>query len=118
MSRREGIFSTAVRNQVEGMGDNITTVHVYHQSYFALGDQTLLPILSMFNYTLPKCFDDETVIEPEGLCPENEGPPWYRGIAGPARNDLRFLLRDPRDGPQLPFVSLGSANWDVTNSTK
>mmetsp|Transcript_56352 Transcript_56352/g.108718 ORF Transcript_56352/g.108718 Transcript_56352/m.108718 type:complete len:483 (+) Transcript_56352:62-1510(+) len=118
MSRREGIFGTAVRMQVEGMGDKVTTYKVYRQSYFALGDQTLLPILSMFNYSLPRCFNDTTVIEPRRLCPEYSSPPWYSGVTGPARNDMRMLLHDPRDGPQLPFVNLGCASWNISNDTK
>mmetsp|Transcript_123879 Transcript_123879/g.361767 ORF Transcript_123879/g.361767 Transcript_123879/m.361767 type:complete len:457 (+) Transcript_123879:76-1446(+) len=118
MSRREGIFGTAVRNQVEGMGDKVTTYRVYRQSYFALGDQTLLPILSMFNYSFPRCFEDTTVLEPLRLCPEHEGPAWFKGITGPARNDHRILLRDPRDGPQLPFACLAATFWNITNSTK
>jgi len=44
MSRREGIFSTAVRNQVEGMGDRNTTWNIgYHQAYFALGTRRYFP---------------------------------------------------------------------------
>lgn len=117
MSRREGLFGTAVRNQVEGCGDKNTTYRVYPESYFALGDQTLLPILSMFNYSLPKCFDDPTVTL-RHLCPEHEGPPWYKGTTGPARNDMTIMLRDPRDGPQLPFAALKSSLWNITNSTK
>lgn len=117
MSRREGIFSTAVRNQVIGMGDRRNIIHIYHQFYYALGDQTLLPILSMFNYNLPKCFDDQTLMEPAHNCPENEQPNWYEGISGPPRNDTILLLRDPRDGPQLPFAMSGAAMWHVSNST-
>lgn len=118
MARREGIFSTAVRNQLIGMGDEANT-KLYHHWYLALGDQTLLPILSMFNYSLPKCFDDPTIRgndrtfpdqNPE-WCPEYEQPPWYKGITGPPRNDTTILLRDPRDGPQLPFAFSGMIGW-------
>mmetsp|Transcript_28893 Transcript_28893/g.65332 ORF Transcript_28893/g.65332 Transcript_28893/m.65332 type:complete len:488 (+) Transcript_28893:54-1517(+) len=118
MSRREGIFGAAVRNQVEGMGDKNTTYRVYRESYFALGDQTLLPILMMFNYSLPKCTDDHTVSVPHIECPEHEGPPWYKAVTGPARNDMGILLRDPRDGPQLPFACLHSSGWNISNDTE
>lgn len=81
MTRREGIFSTAVRNQVIGMGDKVDT-NLYHHWYLALGDQTLLPILSMYNYTLPKCYEDPAIKKyhrfPDqnpNWCPENEQPP-------------------------------------------
>jgi len=118
MSRRDGIFSSAVRNQVEGMGDRRNIVGIYHQFYFALGDQTLLPILTLFNYSFPKCYEDETLIEPASHCPEHEQPSWYKGIAGPERNDTKILLRDPRDGPHLPFAFSGMATWSVLNDTR
>jgi hypothetical protein len=118
MSRRDSIFSSAVRNQVQGMGDRRNIMGVYHQFYYALGDQTLLPILTLFNYSLPKCYDDKTLIEPSKNCPEYEQPPWYKNVSGPARNDTKLLLRDPRDGPQLPFAMSGMANWHVGNTTK
>jgi len=101
MSRREGVFSTAVRNQVIGMGDRNET-GAYHHWYLALGDQTLTPILHMFNYSLPKCIHDTTVLR-KWECPENEQK-WDEQVTGPARNDTCILLRDPRDGPQLPFA--------------
>mmetsp|Transcript_65212 Transcript_65212/g.147087 ORF Transcript_65212/g.147087 Transcript_65212/m.147087 type:complete len:496 (-) Transcript_65212:120-1607(-) len=116
MSRREGIFSTAVRDQVIGMGDMHTT-GAYRLAFKALGDQTILPILSIFNYSLPKCSDDRTVISGnrpgQHLCPEYEMPKWFQGITGPARDDTRILLRDPRDGPHLPFALLGMVDWDI-----
>merc|ERR1712217_613203 len=49
-------------------------------------------------------------------CPEHEQPPWFKGVTGPARNDGTIMLRDPRDGPQLPFACLRMAVWDVTNT--
>lgn len=128
MARREGIFSTAVRNQVIGMGDKLDTKH-YHHWYLAMGDQTILPILLMFNYSLPKCFDDPAVRLPPWdkehefgdqsihYCPENEQPPWYKGITGQERNDTKILLRDPRDGPQLPFAFEGMMAWNLTDTT-
>mmetsp|Transcript_77071 Transcript_77071/g.239442 ORF Transcript_77071/g.239442 Transcript_77071/m.239442 type:complete len:495 (-) Transcript_77071:155-1639(-) len=121
MSRREGVFSTAVRSQVIGMGDMLKASK-YRISFKALGDQTILPILSMYNYSLPKCHDDPTVVtmthQPgQHYCPEHEQPPWYRGITGPQRNDTRLILRDPRDGPHLPFALLGMATWHITDNT-
>jgi hypothetical protein len=128
MSRREGIFSQAVQNQVSGMGDDLTTDR-YHHSYLALGDQTLLPILEKFNYSFPKCIADETVGIVDGpqhvfpdqnpdMCPENEEPAWFEGPSGRERNDAKLLLRDPRDGPQLPFAFLGMANWHVDSAER
>mmetsp|Transcript_74598 Transcript_74598/g.147783 ORF Transcript_74598/g.147783 Transcript_74598/m.147783 type:complete len:493 (+) Transcript_74598:189-1667(+) len=124
MSRREGIFSTAVRNQVIGMGDRADT-KMYHHWYLALGDQTLLPILSMFNYTLPKCFLDPTIRTEHGdfpdqnpnWCPEREQPFWFNGLTGPPRTDTKILLRDPRDGPQLPFLFSGIIASHVDDNT-
>jgi len=109
MARREGLFATAVRSQVIGMGDRRDT-SAYRHRYLALGDQTLLPILSMFNYSLPKCYDDPTVdVDPSSKlhqfedqnprwCPEHEQRPWYEGLTGPPRNDTKLFLEDPRDG--------------------
>lgn len=113
MSRREGIFSTAVRNQVIGMGDRVST-HIYRQWYFAFGDQTLLPILSLFNYSLPRCINDSTVFH-HWACPENELPRW--NITGDVRNDTRIIVQDPRDGPQMPFAFSKMATWEVTNES-
>jgi len=127
MSRREGIFSIAVRNQVIGMGD-ATDTKAYHHWYLALGDQTLLPTLEMFNYTLPKCFDDPTVSsnqkedhfpdQNKNWCPEHEAPEWYKGLSGPPRTDTKILLRDPRDGPQLPFAFAGMVTWQLNDTRK
>lgn len=129
MSRREGIFSTAVRSQLLGMGDSPEPLgrsqaeHFYHNPYFALGDQTLTPILSMFNYSWPKCTEDETVGPPVSwpdMCPEYEFPRWNSTMPGPPRNDAIVLLREPRDGPQLPFAFLDEFSmgaWHV-NSTE
>mmetsp|Transcript_3048 Transcript_3048/g.11811 ORF Transcript_3048/g.11811 Transcript_3048/m.11811 type:complete len:476 (+) Transcript_3048:111-1538(+) len=113
MTRGNGIFTNAVRSQVLGMGDKLTPPeknkdfpNFYHNPYFALGDQTLTPILRMINYSLPKCTDDKTVGPPVSwpdMCPEFEAPAWNDTMPGPARNDVRILLREPRDGPQLPY---------------
>jgi len=121
MSRREGVFSTAVRNQVIGMGDGRDT-HIYSMWYTAFGDQTLTPILSMFNYTLPKCVDDVTVLNVQRkdgryLCPEHEQRHWWKGLTGPPRNDTRIILEDPREGPQLPFACLDMELWNVSGNT-
>jgi len=115
MSRREGIFSTAVRNQVIGMGDRPDT-NAYRKSYLALGDQTLCPILEMYDYNLPKCYDDPTVKD-HTMCPEHEHPHWSHGITGPPLNDTRIIIKDPREGPQLPFAWLGMELWDITDDT-
>jgi len=114
MARREGLFSVAARNQVIGMGDMINT-RAYSAWYFALGDQTLLPILTMFNYSLPRCVDDDTVHH-HWACPEHELPEWTDVLIEP-RNDTRIMLEDPRDGPQLPFAFAGMEVWEVTNDT-
>ncbi|CAK0905753.1 unnamed protein product [Prorocentrum cordatum] len=52
------------------------------------------------------------------MCPENEEPPWFEGASGPPRNDAVLLLRDPRDGPQLPFAFLGMANWHIDSTER
>jgi len=119
MSRKDGIFSVATRNQVQGMGDMATTKGVYKEPYFALGDQTLTPILTATNYNLPKCYEDSTVIGGTAACPEFAGPPWYSGVTGPARNDVKLMLRDPRDGPVLPYALMpGMALWNVLDTNK
>jgi len=89
---------------------------VYHQWHSAFGDQTLTPILEQVNYSLPKCYEDKTLILPKEQCPEFEQPRWYTGLTGPARNDIKILLRDPRDGPHLPFALNGMALWNVNGS--
>jgi len=128
MSRREGIFAQAVQSQVAGMRDDTNTDGHRHQ-YLALGDQILLPIVEKFDYSLPKCLSDVTVGVADGpehvfpdqdpsMCPENEEPPWFEGASGPPRNDAVLLLRDPRDGPQLPFAFLGMANWHIDSTER
>jgi len=120
MTRRDGIFSSAVRNQVvEGFVGGLT-LNARSSNDPALGDQTLLPILRTFDHTLPKCCDDHTVDDDVvKLCPEHSQPSWYNGLSESRRNDTRLLLRDPRDGPWLPFSGFpGVAGWRVTNGTK
>jgi len=115
MGRREGIFSSAVRSQVMMMGDG-TNPGSYGAWRDAFGDSVLFPILSMFNYSLPRCGDDSTVAHHD-RCPEAGQVAWWTGVSGPARNDTRLLLRDPRDGPWLPFALLGMDEWNVTGAT-
>jgi len=107
MSRREGIFSTAVRDQ------RVSMCLAHARPNLVLGDFTLTPVLSMFNYTLPKCYEDQAVKNRES-CPEFSQPIWGQSATGPARNDRKVLLSDPRAGPQLPFARLddsGTALW-------
>lgn len=121
MSRREGIFAAAVRDQVVGMGDRSDPL-VYLNWHTAFSDQTLTPLLSMFNYSLPRCTDDVTVwhgLEDRNfseMCPENAGPQWWKALTGPPKNDTRILLRDPRDGPLLPFAFLDMELWNLSGS--
>jgi len=122
MSRREGIFSGAVRSQVIGVGDKFDTSSDYPMRFNAFGDQTLVPLLTMLNYSLPRCIDDSSVgvlrYRLHGdfrlYCPESRGPEWWQGLSGPARNDTRTLLRDPRDGPLLPFAWIDMETWNVS----
>ena len=126
MSRKDGLFSVATRNQVQGMGDAATPRGLYNEPYFALGDQTLTPILHMFNYSLPTCTNDPSILRPPPaaqwdqnatMCPELELK-WDKASFGPARNDTKVLLHDPRDGPQLPFAfGKGMALWNTADST-
>jgi hypothetical protein len=125
MSRREGIFSSAVRSQLIGMGDwkaALGMPHGYHNPYFAMGDQTLLPLVSMFNYSTPRCKDDKTVGPPVSwpeMCPELEWERYTDEMPGPARNDAKLMWREPRDGPQLPFAFLDGFSmglWKINGS--
>jgi len=113
MSRREGIFSTAVRDQ------RVSMCLAHERPSLPLGDLTLTPVLSMFNYTLPKCYEDKAV-KNRASCPEFSQPIWGPGATGPARNDRKVLLSDPRAGPQLPFARLdkfGTALWSIYDTT-
>lgn len=114
MSRREGILSAAVRSQVIGMGDENSTGG-YLEWYRALGDHTITPVLSMVNYSFPKCFDDETV-KNRAACPEFEQHMWSKGNSGPPRNDVKLILQDPRDGPELPMAWIGMETFNITDS--
>jgi len=125
MSRREGIFTNAVRNQVIGMGDRKDTGH-YHHWYLALGDQTVTPLLRMFDFTLPACTSDPTITNPppngawdqkKAMCPELEIH-WNGTKQHVARNDTRLILRDPRDGPQMPFAfGTNMTLWKIWDDT-
>jgi len=122
MSRREGIFSGAVRSQVIGMGDKFHASSDYPMKRNACGDQTLIPLLMMLNYSLPRCVDDSSVRLPpyrwhadfSHYCPERRSPEWWQGLSGPARNDTKILLQDPRDGPLFPFAWLDMETWNVS----
>merc|ERR1712039_116535 len=39
------------------------------------------------------------------------------GMPGPPRNDTKIMLRDPRDGPQLPFAWKGMVEWIISDDT-
>lgn len=114
MSRREGLFATAVMTQRTSM------CRAYRHPTLALGDHTLTPILSMFNYSLPKCYEDTTVSD-KAACPEFAQPNWASGITGSERSDRKLMLEDPRDGPELHFISrsrdMGLGQWKVSNAT-
>jgi hypothetical protein len=119
MTRRDGIFSAAVRNQVVGGFVGGSTFNADSDSNCSLGEKTLLPILSTFDCKLPKCYEDHTIDHKVKLCPEHGQTAWYKGLSGSWRNDARLLLRDPRDGPELPFSGFpGVAGWHVANVTK
>jgi hypothetical protein len=127
MSRRDGLFTNAVRSQVIGMGDWDKPHGMpdgYHNPYFALGDQTLLPIVSAFNYSFLRCGDDSSVGPPNSwpsMCPELEFAAYNDTMPGPERNDAQVLLREPRDGPQLPFAFLDDFSmglWHVDGETQ
>lgn len=116
MSRREGIFSTAVRNQVVKYCD------AYNHPDAALGDWTVTPVLGSINTSLPSCFDDDSVLSKDG-CPEPLQP-WPNQQAvphlDPPRTDRRLLITDPRDGPFLPFSRLdnfGMGTWRVNDTS-
>lgn len=114
MSRREGVFSTAVRNQV------VLHCDAYRYPDMPLADRTLAPILGTFNTTFPSCSQDSTVSS-KAACPERKQPQTKPGIPGPPpRNDRRLILMDPRDGPHLPFAFLddyGMGTWNLTETT-
>jgi len=134
MSRREGLFRTAARNLIVWMGDGDDLAPVSGGD-FQLLDQTLLPVLEAFNNSLPKCTADPTVRAPvERLTTARRGPAGGRAASrcpeaartslpiraarrGEPRNDMRILLRDPRDGPLLPFAAYEDmVHWDVEDA--
>lgn len=116
MARREGIFSTAVRNQVISMGDRKT---IYTDCSGALGDMILTPILAMYDYKLPRCRDDTSIASGKSCCPDYNQTSWWNDNIGSNRNDTKLLLRDPRDGPIFPFVDMGldMEMWGTTASS-
>jgi hypothetical protein len=53
------------------------------------------------------------------MCPEFEFPEWNGTMPGPPRNDAKIMLREPREGPQLPFAFLDEFSmglWHVNSS--
>jgi len=119
MARREGIFRTATVMGVIGMGD-AWNAGLYHPGipYFAMGDQTVTPVLGIYNFSLPHCHEDATVSQ-KSDCPEFQLPVWDEALVSPRGDSL--LLEDPRDGPQLPFAfgdEFGMALWNRTEDTK
>jgi len=126
MARREGIFRTVAAHQAmayppdaEGIPPAMVPRVVQFLDYSTFGDHILTPVLSMVNYSLPKCYEDEAVDKPE-MCPEYRAPNWAAGMTGPPRNDTRLLLRDPRDGPVFSFSHSdeGMASWNVTDGSR
>jgi len=113
MARREGIFSAVVRAQVISMGDR---KKIYSECGSALGDLILSPILAIYDYKLPRCRDDPTIMMNLTCCPDYKHPSWWNENVGSSRNDTKLLLRDPRDGPLLPFVGLDAELWNITDS--
>jgi len=117
MARREGIFSTVVRNQVIYMGD-ATKVTNYPHVPNAFVDATILPAFHLFNSSLPRCADDPLVPEDERVfCPDHDDNPWLSSM-GLVRTDTKLLLRDPRDGPLLPFAQKGMESWNISSSVR
>jgi len=124
MSRREGIFNTVVRNQVIGMGAEKDSFE-YAEPYRALGDQTITPVIAMFNSSWPRCSDDVWV-DHKNQCPENNlalgaDPRHMFAPAEHPRTDVRMILEEPREGPQLPFCfeddfSMGA--WSISDDTE
>jgi len=114
MSRREGVFSTAVRNQM------VNLCAARHYPELGLGDHTITPVLGGFNYSLPACADDETVQDPMA-CPGASQPRFLQGVTAEPKTDGRLMLKDPRDGPHLPFAFLddfGMGTWQVSNTSE
>jgi len=116
MSRREGIFSTAVRNQV------VRHCDAYRFPDLGLGDHTLTPVLGSINSSLPTCWSDDSVQHREA-CPQPVQPRPNDTLPDldPPRMDRHILLTDPRDGPHLPFSHLdhfGMGAWQTTNTSR
>lgn len=92
MSRREGIFSSAVLSQAT------TMCTAYQSPKLALGDRALTPALSGLS-DLARCSEDSSVHNRE-VCPDLAQPSAPRAD----RNDMTVLLADPRDGPAPGFA--------------
>jgi hypothetical protein len=113
MSRRQGIASAAVRNQVS------TLCSKHTDPTFKLADHMLTPSLQMFNHSLPRCRKDPMVLS-IGECAEFDDSDLSDDMTGSPRNDGKLLLSDPRDSSQLSFSMLddfGMGGWQVDDST-
>jgi len=110
MSRREGVFRIAAARQAMSKPTTAAMARLLPRSTFA--DEILTPVLRMFNGSLPKCGDDGAVADPRS-CPECRAASCGATTPGPARNDYKLLLEDPRDGPVLPFMLGGNASDEV-----
>lgn len=113
MSRREGLLSSAARDQAVYYCD------ADRAPSLTLGDHTLTPVLRMFNYSLPRC-DEDPLVTNKWACPELDQPRSYDAMPGPSRNDRLVMLRDPREGPHLDFALLDDfsmGTWHTWNST-
>jgi len=130
MARRESVFrptttfqTISFERQSVNFGPRLNPKFIMaYVPYHTFGDYALTPILSMYNYSLPKCHEDKTVSD-TSLCPEFKGPDWSSGLTGPQKTDMTLLLRDPRDGPAFPFIMSGGARgsvgmWNVSNGTR
>lgn len=99
MSRAGGIFGHAVANQVIGMG-NYHGTHHYDKGnqgrYFAIGDDTVTPVIGRYDYSRKKCFGPE---KEKGIC----NLPLMSDTVPEFGRDL-LMIEDPFKGPQLPWA--------------
>jgi len=104
MSRREGIFRTAASLQAAGKPLADSDPASLPRSSF--GEVLLASVLQMLGCPLPSCGRDGA-LEQGRSCPECPRPACTGLLVGPARE---VLLRDPREGPVLNFVTLGNGS--------
>jgi len=112
MSRREGVFSTAVRNQVINFCD------AYLHPDLGLGDWSVTPVLGSINSSLPSCLEDQFVHDKDA-CPDPVQPRRADPNLDPPRTDRKLLIADPRDGPHLPFArtdNFGMGTWRINDT--